>query len=76
MPHGMCYSYFGNWVRNGSIDTMQQGFFINDYYNLNAVGKRGENRDYHKWVCLCRGAMTFKENCLVGDAQYGQSQSE
>jgi hypothetical protein len=37
MPHGMCYSHFGN----GAIFIMQWGF-INDCYKVNPVGQWGK----------------------------------
>ena len=41
MPQGMCYSHFGNEVRNGAISITQQGF-INDCYKVNPVGQWGK----------------------------------
>ena len=38
VPHGMCYSHFGNEVRNGPMSIMQPGF-INDCYKVNPVGQ-------------------------------------
>jgi hypothetical protein len=32
----MCYSHFGNGVRNGAISITQRGF-ISDYFNVNAI---------------------------------------
>ena len=41
MPHGMCYSHFGNGVRNGAISITQWGF-INDRYIVIPVGQWGK----------------------------------
>ena len=41
LPHGMCYSHFGNGVRNGAISITQFGF-INDRYKVNPVGQWGK----------------------------------
>ena len=41
LPHGMCYSHFGNGFRNGAISIMQLGF-INDRYKINPVGQCGK----------------------------------
>ena len=37
----MCYSHFGNEVRNGAISISQCGF-INDRYKVNPVGQWGK----------------------------------
>ena len=37
----MCYSHFGNGVRNGAISITQWGF-INDRYKVNPVGQWGK----------------------------------
>ena len=37
----MCYSHFGNEVRNGAISITQWGF-INARYKINPVGQWGE----------------------------------
>ena len=39
--HGMCYSHFGNEVRNGAISITQRGF-INDRYKVKPVGQWGK----------------------------------
>ena len=40
MPHGMCYSHFGNGVRNGAISITQWGF-MNDCCKVNPVVQWG-----------------------------------
>ena len=37
----MCYSYFGNEVRNRAIAIIQRGF-INDRYKVNPFGQWGK----------------------------------
>ena len=39
--HGMCYSHFGDEVRNGAISIMQWGF-INDCNKVNPVCQQGK----------------------------------
>ena len=39
--HGICYSHFGDVVRNGAISIIQWGL-INDCYKVNPVGQRGK----------------------------------
>ena len=34
----MCYSYFGNEVRNGAISITQRGF-INERFEVNPIGQ-------------------------------------
>ena len=41
MPYGMCYSHFGNGVRNGAISITRWGF-INDRYKVNPVDRWGK----------------------------------
>ena len=41
MPHGMCYSYYGNLVRNGVISIAQWGL-LSDCYKVNPIGKKGK----------------------------------
>ena len=53
MPHGMCYSHFGNGVRNGAISIIQWGF-INDCYKGWPMGKKYGNGN---GVCRSLGAM-------------------
>ena len=40
-PHGICYSHFGNRVRNGAISITQWGF-ISDYYKVKSIGQWGK----------------------------------
>ena len=43
LPHGMCYSNFGNIFQNGAISIAQRDF-INDYYKVNAIGQWGKTK--------------------------------
>ena len=36
---GMCYSHFGNGVRNGASISIMQWGFLNDNYKVNPVGQ-------------------------------------
>ena len=38
MPHGMCYSHYGNGVRNGTISIVQWGL-LSDCYKVNPIGQ-------------------------------------
>ena len=37
----MCYSHYGNGVRNGAISIAQWGL-LSDCYNVNPIGQRGK----------------------------------
>ena len=56
MPHGMCYSHFGNEVCNGAISITQQGF-INDRYKVyKPRWPMGKNSGNGNGVCRSIGA--------------------
>ena len=55
-PCGMCYSHFGNEVRNGAISITQRGF-INDRYKVNPVGQ---------WEKILVMAMGFVDHLGIG----------
>ena len=38
MPRGMCYSHYGNGVRNGAISIAQWGL-LSDCYKVNPIGQ-------------------------------------
>ena len=38
LPHGMCYSHYGNGVRNGAISIAQWGL-LSDCYKVNPIGQ-------------------------------------
>ena len=37
----MCYTHYGNWVRNGAISIAQWGL-LSDCYKVNPIGQRGK----------------------------------
>ena len=41
LPHGMCYSHYGNGVRNGAISIAQWGL-LSDCYKVNPIGQWGK----------------------------------
>ena len=58
LSHGMCYSHFGNEVRNGTISITQRGF-INDRYKVNPVGQWG------KILTMAMGFVNHLGPCLI-----------
>ena len=40
MPHGMCYSHYGNGVCKGAISIAQWGL-LSDCYKVNPIGQGG-----------------------------------
>ena len=58
MPNGMCYSHFGNEVRNGEISITQRSF-INDRYKVNPVGQWG------KILVMAMGFVRFQKMYIL-----------
>ena len=55
-PHGMCYSHYGNGVRNGAIFIAQWGL-LSDCYKVNPIGQWG------KIVVIVMGFVDTLELC-------------
>ena len=43
LPHGICYSHYGNGVRNGAVSIAQWGL-LSDCYKVNPIGQWGNIR--------------------------------